>query len=129
MQSIKQVKQALRSGLTVHWADTAYKVLNDSTGLLVEYQGGKDYAGLQNTEYDVLKCCISKEDCKAIGLRHGVQFVCYEPSEDAYYFQSGDYQKGFYEYRLLANNLICEKSFSLMIQNGLTDTNKADFEE
>lgn len=129
MQSIKQVKQALRSGLTVHWANPAYRVLDDSTGLLVEYQGGKDYVGLQNTEYDVLKCYVSKEDCKVIGSRHGVQFVCYEACEDAYYFQSGDYRNGFYEYRLLANNLICEKSFALMIKHGLTDTNKAAFEE
>lgn len=128
MQSINQVKQALANGLTVHWSNIAYKVLDDSTGLIVSYRDGQDYTGLQNTEYDISRCYVSKEDCRVIGLKHGVQFVCYEPSSDAYYFQSGTYQNGFNEYRILANNLICEKSFKFMIDNGLTDTNKATFE-
>lgn len=129
MQSMNQVKQALENGLTVHWSDFAYKVLDDSTGLLVSYNNGQDYVGLQNTKYDVIRCYVSKADCIDLAKRHGVQFVCYEPIEDAYYFQSGDYQSGFYEYRILANNLICEKSFEIMIDNGLTDTNKATFEK
>lgn len=129
MQSINQVKQALANGLTVHWSNSAYKVLDDYTGLLVSYRNGLDYAGLQNTKQDVLRCYVSKADCLKLAKRHGVQFVCYEPIEDAYYFQSGDYQNGFYEYRILANNLICEKSFEIMIANGLSDTNKATFEK
>ena len=129
MQSIDQVKQALANGLTVHWSNIAYKVLDDYTGLLVSYRNGLDYVGLQNTKQDVLRCYVSKADCLKLAKSHGVQFVCYEPIEDAYYFQSGDYQDGFYEYRVLANNLICEKSFKLMIDNGLTDTNKATFEK
>ncbi len=129
MQSINQVKQALANGLAVHWSNSAYKILDDSTGLLVSYRNGLDYASLHNIKQDVLRCYVSKADCLKLAKRHGVQFVCYEPIEDAYYFQSGDYQSGFYEYRILANNLICEKSFEIMIANGLSDTNKATFEK
>lgn len=68
---------------------------------------------------------FDKDYCRQIArANEGISFVCYEPEEDAYFFQSGDYRNGFYEYRLLEQDMT-EENARFMFEKGLSNTNKS----
>ena len=65
----------------------------------------------------------SKEYCNYLAtLVEGIQFVCWEYNDNSYIFQSGDYQNGFFEYRLLEPDMTPYNA-SLMFTKGITNNN------
>lgn len=54
----------------------------------------------------------------------GISYVGYMAEEDAYYFQSGNSLDGYFEYRLLEDDMT-EESAKFLFDNGLTNTNKS----